>query len=63
MIEALFIGLILLVLAWAAHQFIPHPIGLVVAAVLAILALYVIVVAVLGDGDVETRSWVDIALS
>lgn len=55
MIEAVFIFLLLLVLAWAANQFVPHPIGLVIAVVLALLALYVIVDALV-DEDVNVEA-------
>jgi hypothetical protein len=46
MIEAVFLFLILLVAAWAAHQFLPHPIGVVAAVIIGLLALFVLVSAV-----------------
>lgn len=53
MIEAIFIGLLLLIVAFAAWQFVPPPFGTIVGAFIALLALYVIVRGVLGDGTLS----------
>jgi len=49
MIGVIFLVLILLVAAWAFHQFVPHPFGLIAAVICGLLALYVLVTAVIGD--------------
>ena len=49
MIEAVFIFLILLVCAYAVYTLIPHPIGLILAVVVGLLAVYVLVVGVVPD--------------
>lgn len=48
MIEVIFLTLILLVVAYACARFLPDPIANVAAAIVALLALYVLVSAVLG---------------
>lgn len=53
MIEALFVFAILLVVAWAAWQFLPHPIGVVIASIVALLALWVLVAAIAPDLSVD----------
>ncbi len=51
MIATIFIALVLIVLAYLAHRYLPEPVGLIAAAVLGLLALYLIVTAVLGATD------------
>lgn len=46
MIGLLFAVVILLVIAWAAYTYLPHPAGVFVAVVAALLALYVLFKAV-----------------
>lgn len=55
MIELIFVVLILLVIAWAFTQFLPHPIGTIGAVIVALLALYLLVSGVIGDGDISFR--------
>ena len=50
MLELLFVFIIILVLAWLAYTYLPHPIGQVVGAILVLLAIFLVLSAVL-DGS------------
>ncbi len=56
MIEVLLIFALLLFLAWAAHTYIPHPIGLILAVIVVVVAaLYLI-------GDIDSLEDADAAV-
>lgn len=51
MLELFFVFIVILLLAWLAYTYLPHPIGQVVGAVLVLLAIFLVLSAVLGDGN------------
>ncbi len=63
MIATIFIAVILILLAYFAHRYLPEPVGLIAAAVLGLLALYLIVTAVLGASDGSRRDLDAVVLS
>lgn len=53
-IATIFIVLILLILAYAAWRFLPDPIGWIAAAIIGVLALWILVSNLAESGELET---------
>lgn len=50
-LSTIFVGIVLLVIAWAAWTYLPHPIGVIGGIVFGLAGLYFLLVGVLAGAD------------